>query len=134
VALLGALSAGQTSLRCGWLEGLGLDWARLGQDLEAVASARRLSEELDVENRLAGAVREDDLLAVVLGTLRSAFTSAAREKKLLAQARQQAEADRRPERLDPLRKRLADLEAKIVHGNGNLRILPPSAYRPPWRR
>jgi hypothetical protein len=55
LALLGALSAGLTSLHCGWLEGLGLDWARLGQDLEAVASARRLSEELDAKNRLAGA-------------------------------------------------------------------------------
>jgi hypothetical protein len=72
-----------------------------------------------------GAVREDRLLRVLLTTLEEAFLDPARQKKLLAKARAKLEKESRPESLDPLRERLAELEAKIVHGNGNLLLLPP---------
>jgi DNA invertase Pin-like site-specific DNA recombinase len=70
-------------------------------------------------------VREDVLLARLLAALKETFTDPARQEKLLARAREKAAADRRPESLEPLRKRLAALGAKIARGNENLLLLPP---------
>jgi DNA invertase Pin-like site-specific DNA recombinase len=72
-----------------------------------------------------GAVREDELLKVLLATLEEQFLDPVRQEKLLARARAKLEKECRPEALDPLRKQLADLEARIAHGNGNLLLLPP---------
>jgi DNA invertase Pin-like site-specific DNA recombinase len=72
-----------------------------------------------------GAVPEGVLLAKIIETLRETYADARRQERLLARARARAEAERRPEALDPLRKELAGLEAKITHGNGNLLLLPP---------
>jgi DNA invertase Pin-like site-specific DNA recombinase len=71
------------------------------------------------------AVREDALLEVLLATLEETFLDPARQEKLLAKARAKLERERSPKALDPLRRELADLEAKIAHGNGNLLLLPP---------
>jgi DNA invertase Pin-like site-specific DNA recombinase len=72
-----------------------------------------------------GSVAEGVLLAQVLATLKATFADARRQRRLLDKARAKAEAQRRPEALDPLRKQLAELEAKVDHGNGNLLLLPP---------
>jgi hypothetical protein len=70
-------------------------------------------------------VREDELLRVLLVTLEQTFLDTGRQDKLLAEARAQLAQDTRPEALDPLRERLADLESKIARGNNNLLLLPP---------
>jgi DNA invertase Pin-like site-specific DNA recombinase len=73
----------------------------------------------------AAAVREGQLLQAMLTVLEQTFLDPSRQEKLLAEARAQLAEDTRPEALDLLRDRLADLEAKIARGNGNLLLLPP---------
>jgi DNA invertase Pin-like site-specific DNA recombinase len=71
------------------------------------------------------AVREDWLLDKVLQVLEQEMLAPQRLAALREEIRRQDEEERAPVALDPLRKRLAELEGKIVQGNENLAILPP---------
>jgi DNA invertase Pin-like site-specific DNA recombinase len=70
-------------------------------------------------------VREDWLLARILRVLEEEVLAPDRLKRLREEIRRQNEAEAAPAALDPMRKRLADLEASISKGNENLALLPP---------
>jgi DNA invertase Pin-like site-specific DNA recombinase len=70
------------------------------------------------------AVAEDWLFETVIRVIEQETLAPARLEKLRAEVRRQDEAERSPDALAGLRRRLAALEAKIVHGNEILLTLP----------
>jgi hypothetical protein len=60
----------------------------------------------------------------VVTALEEEVLAPGRLEALRAEVRRQDEEERAPEAVDPLRKRLADLEAQIERGNQNLALLP----------
>jgi site-specific DNA recombinase len=71
------------------------------------------------------AVREDWLLDKVLRVIEEEVLSPGRLEKLREEIRRQDERECVPMSVEPLRKRLAELEGQIDHGKTNLLILPP---------
>jgi hypothetical protein len=70
-------------------------------------------------------VDEEWLLGRVLRVLEEEVLSRGRLEALREEVRRQDEEERAPAAVDPLHKRLAELEARITQGNENLALLPP---------
>jgi DNA invertase Pin-like site-specific DNA recombinase len=71
-------------------------------------------------------VQQDAIVRLLLAKLQSAFLDPDNLRELRAEIRRQEEADRRPERLDTLRRAAEDLDRKLTAGAENLLLCPPS--------
>jgi site-specific DNA recombinase len=71
-------------------------------------------------------VEQDALLQLLLAKLQSAFLNPTNLRRLRAEIRRQEEAERQPDRLEALRRRVTELDGQLSAGAENLLLCPPS--------